>query len=646
MKKWQWNRWVAALLALCMLCLSGCFPKVGDIRGEIWTAEDLRRAASGGAYKLMTDIDLGGELWEPVHFSGSLYGCGHTISNVVINQSVDGNTGFFASFDGYLQDLHLENVTLTADGEYAGLLVGTNRGTIENCTVTGTIIDTRMESCVGVMVGLNEGTIDGGSQNPEYNHQLTATAGSANPEDKAEGLSACVSLFFPEGRSRQIGIAGKTDVANMDISMRWQDTTGSFASLSAAEQQRRQTVVDMLHQMGTVRWTVSEEITYTANDNRKSVHSNAFLPGRTYIGVPYSGCEGSYERFMTQMQENTDGEGRFVTVTGLEDGIKTKSGEVSGFILNMGNDCVGALIWALGAGVPYSVEDQGAVLTSPPYMVPNAYNTANFGVLPAGGYAVLESDTTKYSDAIDARDTQDIIALNGGAVAMAEYYAKAYRGDYLLCMTYSYKAETDTWKRTANHGRMLAYEPMIVRAWNGYIDLERSYVITHEQGDGLYDNRMENGEYETYLGYNLKQTSWRTDYKYSLSLLLTKEGYNSAILPGTGYGYVPVTVAAYSHEGELAPFTCKEVAPGVYESNYLMTHAAITVKDGQGNVVYEKTASLPYTAFRDFTVLKVGELFPDLEETLTPGQTYYRTLVATATGGNSCTVLENDAFTK
>lgn len=646
MKKLQWNRWVAALLALCLLCLPGCKQQeTAKEQIPVRTAQELRQMAenaqAGDCYILMADIDLDGQDWLPLNgFKGELDGGGKTISNMTIARSVDGNTGFFASLDGTVRDLHLENVALTADGEYAGLLAGTNRGTIENCTVTGSITDDRAESCVGVMVGNNQGKILGGED------LLTATAGSDNPEDKAEGLSACVSLFFPEGRSRQIGIAGKTDVINMDISMTWQDTTGSFDRLTETEQQRRQTVADMMRTMGTVQWTVSEEITYTANDNRKSVHSNAFLPGRTYIGLPYSGCEGSFERFMTQMEGETDSQGRYVTKPGLEDGIKIKSGEVSGFILDMGNDCVGAVIWALAAGVPYSVEDGGMEFLSPIEMVPNVYNTENFGALPVGGYQVIESNTEKYSDGLDARDTRTVISINGGAVEMAEYYAQAYRGDYLLCLTYTYKPETDTWKKTANHGRMLAWEPMIIRTWDGYIDLEKSYVLTHEQGDGLYDNRLENGEYETYQGYNLKQTSWRTDYKYSLSLLMTSEGFNSATLPGTGYGYIPVTVAAYSQDGEPAPFACKEAEPGVYQSNYLMTCATMVVKDGQGNTVYEKTSYLPYMVFRDFTVLKVDELFPDLEESLTPGQTYFQTLTATATGGNTCTVLENQPFTK
>lgn len=630
----HWIRILALALAICLL-LPGCRAKeTPDMeRTPVESAQQLRQMQAGGSYILTADIDLGGAVWEPLDFQGDLDGNGKRISNFTLSQSVDGNLGFFGTNSGKVSNLHLENVTLCPDEstQFAGMIAGTNQGHIEGCTVTGRITDEKPDRCIGVLVGNNAGKLLGGGD------LLTGTAGSGKAEDAVYGLSAKVSLALPE--DRKLGIAGQTSVDNVDISLVWQDTSASFESLPEQEQQLRQTVVDKMRQMGTVEWTTSEEISYTANDNRQSVHSNVFLPGRTYVGLPYSVCEGSFERFMTQMQGQTDGEGRFVTVTGLEDGIKTKSGEVSGFVTAMGNDCVGAVIWALAAAVPYSVEDGGMAFLSPIEMVPNAYNAENFGALPVGGYQMIESDSEKYPTALDARDTKTIIGMNGGAVKMAEYYQAAYRGDYLLCLNYTYDSATDKWKKTANHGRMLSYEPVIVRGWSGSIDLNKSYVLTIEQGDGLYDNRMENGQYEPYQGYNLKNTSWRTDYKYSLSLLMTKEGYNSGYLPGTGYGYVPVTVGVYTRQ-EAVEFTCREIAPGVYESNYLMTHAVLTVTEGD-TVVYEKDVYLPYRVFSDFVKLDVEELFPDREKET--GRTYHETLVAYTTSGMECTVFDRES---
>lgn len=645
MKKALW-----LILVTCMLLLAGCgesAPAKTEPAGvqEIHTAQQLQNMASNGDYILMEDLDLAGFSWKPLDFAGHLDGNGKTIANLALVCSAKGNMGLFGTLTGTVENLHLERATLTTDSETqnAGFFAGTNQGLIQNCTVTGDISDGQ-NTCLGIMTGWNAGgQVLGGSSG------LTATAGSPNPADQVTGLSACVSLNLVE--ERIVGIAGNGDSRNVDQTILWQDTSYRFEDLPEWQQQRRQGVVDAMYQMGTVRWTPSEEISYTANDNRKSTHSNVYLPGRTYVGVPYNGCESSFDRFLTQMQPEIDNEGRLVTVWGLENGIKNKDGSVSGFILNMGNDCVGAVIWALASGLPYSVEDQGMEFGKPLHMVPNEYNIETYGALPIDGYRIIVSNKEKYPDGLDARDTKTIIDLNGGPEGMAEYYSKAHRGDYLICVRYSYDAATDTWKKTANHGRVLAYEPMIVRRWDGVIDLEESYAITHEQGDGLYDNRLENGEYETYQGYNLKQTSWRTDYRYSLSLLLTEQGYASAYLPGTGYGYIPVTVGAYSTE-DLAEFACRQVSEltlpnqGTYKANYLLTRATMTITDDQGSIVYEKTAYLPYRTFEEFSCLKLEDLFPDATDGLQGDETYYETLQVYGTGERNCILLEKEAFTK
>ena len=641
-------RKITWILLLCLLLLAGCGAESTETEPagvrEIHTPQQLQNMAPDGNYILMEDLDLAGIIWQPMNFAGHLDGNGKTLANLSMDTSANGNLGLFAELTGTVEDLHLENANLITDEktENAGFFAGINDGCIQNCTVTGAISD-EQNTNLGILTGRNTGRLLGGDQG------LTATAGSSNSQDRVEGLTACVSLTLAQERT--IGLAGRAIAENVDKTMIWQDTSYSFADLPEAEQQLRQGVVDAMYQMGTVRWTPSEEISYTANDNRKSVHSNVFLPGRTYVGVPYNGCESSFDRFLTQMQPETDSEGRLVTILGLENGIKNKDGSVSGFILNMGNDCVGAVIWALATVLPYDVDDLGMEFGSPLHMVPNEYNTNTFGALPVDGYQIIRSDKQKYPDGLDARDTKTIIDLNGGPAGMAEYYSKAHRGDYLICVRYSYDAATDTWKKTANHGRVLAYEPMIIRNWEGAIDLEQSYAITHEQGDGLYDNRLENGEYETYQGYNLKQTSWRTDYKYSLSLLLTESGYLGAYLPGTGYGYIPVTIGAYSVDA-LADLTCRQTSSltlpnqGSFEANYLMTHATMTIRDEAGNTVYEKTAYLPYRVFGDFKHLILEELFPDGAENLESGVTYYETLQVFAPSGNSCIVLDKEPFTK
>ena len=123
------------------------------------------------------------------------------------------------------------------------------------------------------------------------------------------------------------------------------------------------------------------------------------------------------------------------------------------------------------------------------------------------------------------RDLAGAGGLNGGAQGMAEFYAKASRGDALGYKNTVQDEESGSWESNGGHARLLAYDPVILRSYDGVIDLKNSYVITHEQGDGLYDCQDANGKYEQYEGYGVKQTSWRIDFKYPLDVLMTAEGH-------------------------------------------------------------------------------------------------------------------------
>ena len=642
---------------------------------EIWTRLGLynmaKNATAGNSYVLMADIDLGGENWTPiVDFRGQFDGNNKTISNVVITENADTDMGFFAYLNRYqangatvqsvVENLNLRNVQITVSGEktqYIGLLTGSSRGIIRNCTTTGSVTDNRTafngRVYVGTLTGRNNdhdtmpGTVIAGS------NTMTVTAGSPNEADQVTGITSQMALFLSDDIKYETGIAGYS--AKELTGMLWQDTTGSIAYKSEVEQERRQTTVDQMYKMGTVKWTSSEEFTYTANDNLQSIHSTVYIPGLTYVGIPYNGSGLSYESFESVMQAEKDAEGRFVTVPGLENGTNNKTG----FAALMGNDCSSAVGWAWAAALPARTENMGTRVNTTPFMVPNAYNVKNYGVLPTGGYKMLPIDEEKYSAGVDGRDTRSIIALNGGETGMAEYYAKASRGDALLFVEYTLDAATDTWNKGGGHARMLGYDPMIIRDWDGDIDLKQSYVITHEQGDGLFDNRLPNGNYEFYKGFNLKKTSWRTNYKYSLSVLLTEEGFKSAANPGCGYGYVPVTPQSFAYEGTFrepyfnAGYLSETnyhpvILPnsGWYYSNYMIVRVKMTIADAQGNTVYEKTGYLPASGRANiFQTVKLEEVFPDAADGLTEGVTYYETIQAQLGTGEWITPLKDKAFT-
>ena len=111
---------------------------------------------------LAADIDLTGKEWAPIQgYTGTFDGDGKTITGLTINQSSESNVGLFASIaeGGTVKNLKLDDVDITA-GYYVGAIAGENRGTIENCSVSGSVTGSSNKSYVGGITGLHrEGTI-------------------------------------------------------------------------------------------------------------------------------------------------------------------------------------------------------------------------------------------------------------------------------------------------------------------------------------------------------------------------------------------------------------------------------------------------------------------------------------------------------
>jgi hypothetical protein len=87
-----------------------------------------------------------------IPFTGSFLGNGHTIMNLncmAKGQDFIGLFGYIGQ-NGYVEDLQLVNVSVTGN-EYVGGLVGYNLGSIDQCSVTGTV---KGNDKVGGLVGL------------------------------------------------------------------------------------------------------------------------------------------------------------------------------------------------------------------------------------------------------------------------------------------------------------------------------------------------------------------------------------------------------------------------------------------------------------------------------------------------------------
>lgn len=72
------------------------------------------------------------------HYTGTFSGLGHEVSNLYINRT-DSLVGMFGAIYGEARNVGIINANITAAGAHAGILVGTNQGSVSHTYSTGTI---------------------------------------------------------------------------------------------------------------------------------------------------------------------------------------------------------------------------------------------------------------------------------------------------------------------------------------------------------------------------------------------------------------------------------------------------------------------------------------------------------------------------
>ena len=126
---------------------------------QAWATEMKNDPTQNLNCTLAADIDLTGTEWTPIPgFAGTFDGNGKTITGLTINQPSTDNVGLFASIEdvGTVKNLKLDKVNVTAKSN-AGAIAGENRGTIENCSVSGSVTGLSDNSCVGGIAGWHYG---------------------------------------------------------------------------------------------------------------------------------------------------------------------------------------------------------------------------------------------------------------------------------------------------------------------------------------------------------------------------------------------------------------------------------------------------------------------------------------------------------
>ncbi len=163
---------------------------------------------------LDNDIDLSDIDWTPIGtesrpYTGTFDGGTYTITGLTVNQTRE-NVGLIGCIgsNGTVKNVKLENVNITGDGYFVGGVAGTNYGTIENCSVDGTLTNNR--HYLGGVVGNNYGSIIGCSSSGT----ITGTSpnvGGIGGQSVGGTIMACYSVANIKGRSSSGGVLGQTN---------------------------------------------------------------------------------------------------------------------------------------------------------------------------------------------------------------------------------------------------------------------------------------------------------------------------------------------------------------------------------------------------------------------------------------------------
>ena len=170
---------------------------VYNANGLMNIAELVNGGKSDINITLDTDIDLTGKDWTPIgtdydnSYKGTFDGGGHTITGLTFTTN-DEYAGLFGWLNraGTVKNVVMEGVQITSDQIYGGSIggvVGYSWGTIENCSVSGSISGTvYVGGVVGVQIGGSitgcsssatvKGTVDVGGVTGQTNSSATLTA--------------------------------------------------------------------------------------------------------------------------------------------------------------------------------------------------------------------------------------------------------------------------------------------------------------------------------------------------------------------------------------------------------------------------------------------------------------------------------------
>ena len=188
---------------------------------------------------LTADIDLSGTNWTPIgidynhRYAGTFDGGDHTITGLTVTGS-DNYAGLFGYIGsgGKVKDVTLENVQITNDNSsgYAGGVAGDSWGTIENCSVSGSVSGTTFAG--GVVGSQWGGSITGCNSSATVKGVIFA-GGIAGETNSGASLTGCYATddvtVENDGtnNSHAGGVVGYNGGGTLTACYAWGKVTGS-----------------------------------------------------------------------------------------------------------------------------------------------------------------------------------------------------------------------------------------------------------------------------------------------------------------------------------------------------------------------------------------------------------------------------------
>jgi hypothetical protein len=187
---------------------------------------------------LDTDLDLTGKEWTPIgnyekQYTGTFNGGGHTITGLTVTGS-DQYVGLFGHIGsgGTVKDVTLEEVKIESNNDMSavGGVAGRSYGTLENCSVSGSVSGSGI---AGGVVGYQSGGFLTGCSSSATVNAGGVAGGVAGLTDSGATLTACYATgdvtleSINSGGNFVGGVVGSNTSCTLKACYAWSSVTGS-----------------------------------------------------------------------------------------------------------------------------------------------------------------------------------------------------------------------------------------------------------------------------------------------------------------------------------------------------------------------------------------------------------------------------------